>query len=145
VTPVNEAWTQADIQDYISGKPVKRKPMKQPPTQMKAAQRQRGTMNKGEAKYAEELQRRLKDGEIKWFEFEAVKVRLADNTFCTIDFAVIAADGFLELHDVKGRKGDGYWCEEDAKIKLKVVAERFPARVKIVWPNKSGVWMEEVL
>ncbi len=149
-----EIWDQEDMKRYLGGGTVPKRPANQPKVLAKAHQRPRGQMNKGEAKYCQELLRRQRQQAILWFAFEGVKIRLADNTWITPDFAVIADDGFLEFHDVKGRKEiedvngkkrDGYWCEEDAKIKLKVLAEQFPARVKIVWPDKSGVWQEEIL
>jgi hypothetical protein len=55
-----------------------------------------GEMNKTEAAYFAHLQRLLFAGEIQWFKFEGVKLRLADNTFYTCDFAVLAADASLE-------------------------------------------------
>lgn len=146
-----EVWSQSDMQAYARGESVPKRAALSTADAAKVRQlakgvkRERGTMNKTEGRYANELTRQHREGQILWWEFEAVKVRLADNTFLTPDFAVIAADGFLELHDVKGRKGKGYYCEEDAKIKLKVVAERFPARVRIVWEDKSGAWLFETL
>lgn len=153
---MQETLSQSEVAALMRGEHVKRKPRagcytaslpeykRQQPI-AKAQPRERGTMNRGEEKYAAELESRLRSGQIRWYAFEALKVRLADNTYITPDFAVIADDSFIEFHDVKGRKGDGYWCEEDAKIKLKVLAETFPARVKIVWPDKSGVWKVEVI
>lgn len=139
-------WTQEEFREYVTtGKEPRRETKPARPEPAKGKQRERSTMNKGESKYALELDARQRAGRIQWWRFEALKVRLADKTFVTADFAVLAHDGTLELHDVKGRKGDGYWCEEDAKIKLKVLAETFPAVVKIVWPNKAGEWQEEVL
>ncbi len=149
-----EVWTQEDMKKYLGGGTVPKRTANQPKVLSKAHQRPRYQMNKGETRYADYLRGRLWAGAIQWFGFEAIKVRLADNTFVTPDFMIVAADGVLELHDVKGRKVvedsagrkiESYFCEEDAKIKLKVLAEQFPARVKIVWPDKSGVWQEEIL
>lgn len=135
-----ETMTQDEVKRLLEGEHVPRKSRHSVPlTHAKCSRRERGTMNKTERRYADELNRLERAGLIRWWEFEAVKIRLADNTFITPDFAVIAADGFLEFHDTKGTKGDGYWCEEDAKIKLKILAERFPARVKIVWLGNVGV------
>ena len=61
-------------------------------------------------------------GEIAWYKFEGIKFRLADNTFYTPDYAVMLADGTMEIHEVKG-----YW-EDDARVKIKVAAETYPFR-----------------
>src|SRR6266567_7806807 len=51
-----------------------------------------GEMNKTEAAYDQHLWQRFFAKEILWHKFEAVKLRLADNTFLTVDFAVMRAD-----------------------------------------------------
>lgn len=79
-------------------------------------------MNKTEAEYARFLELRKAAGEIAWFAFEGVKLRLADKTFYTPDFAVMRADGLIEMHEVKG-----HWMD-DARVKIKVAAEQFPFR-----------------
>jgi hypothetical protein len=81
-----------------------------------------GRMNKTEAAYARNLQDRQFAGEIAWYKFEAVKLRLADNTFYSPDFLVLTVDGALEVHEVKG-----FW-EEDARVKIKVAASIYPLR-----------------
>ena len=80
----------------------------------------RGQMNKTEAEYAARLELLKSAGEIQWYSFEAMKFRLADNTFYTPDFIVLCADGKLEAHEVKG-----YWTD-DARVKTKVAAEMHP-------------------
>ena len=82
-----------------------------------------GQMNKTEAAYAAHLEARRRAGEIAWFKFEGVKLRLADNTFYSPDFAVMGADGVLEMHEVKGSLN---YIQEDAKVKIKVAAEMYP-------------------
>ena len=81
-----------------------------------------GTMNKTEQAYAATLDARRHVGEVAWFKFEGVKLRLADNTFYTPDFAVMLADGALEMHEVKG-----YW-QDDARVKIKIAADMYPMR-----------------
>lgn len=61
-----------------------------------------GQMNKTETAYAQELELRKRYGEIARYRFEGIKLRLADNTFYTPDFAVMLANGQLEMHEVKG-------------------------------------------
>lgn len=60
-----------------------------------------GKMNKTEAAYSAFLDLRKRAGEVAWYRFEGIKLRLADSTFLTIDFPVMLADGSLEMHDVK--------------------------------------------
>ena len=69
-----------------------------------------GAMNKTEQAYERHLKARREAGEVLWFRFEGIKLRLADNTFYTPDFAVMAADGQLECHEVKG-----FWTD-DARV-----------------------------
>ena len=104
--------------------------------------RQPGGMNKTEARYAQELQLMQRAGLIRWHGFEALKLRLADNTFYTPDFAVVAQDGVLEMHEVKG-----FW-EDDARVKIKVAASLFPFRfvaVRAIPKRKGGGWEREEL
>lgn len=105
-----------------------------------------GEMNKTEQRYAQELLARTAAGEVTWWAFEVLKLRLATGTWLTVDFAVLLADGTLELVDVKGRtSGDRFWAEEDAKVKLKVAAELVPFPVVVAWPAKGGGWHRRVL
>lgn len=94
-------------------------------------------MNKTEAAYAQHLELQRQAGEIHWYEFEPIKLRLAEKTFYTADFGVIAKDGVFEIHEVKG----GYW-EDDARVKIKVAAAKFPFRFRAFKKTKSG-WSEE--
>jgi len=100
-------------------------------------------MNRNERAYALELVRRHFAGEIKHWAFEPEKLRLADNTFYTPDFRVMGVGGEIEFHETKGRKGDGYWCEEDAKKSIKLAAEQHPYRFLIVWQGRDGAWQRE--
>ena len=82
-----------------------------------------GQLNKTEEAYRRHLELRKVAGEVVWYAFEGIKLRLADKTFYTPDFAVQLADGSLELHEVKGR-----WMD-DARVKTKVAAAQFPIRI----------------
>ena len=88
-----------------------------------------GRMNKTEAEYAGKLQARKLAGELLYWAFEPIKVRIADNTFYSPDFLVLTASSELELHEVKGA-----FVQDDARVKFKAVAEHFPAR--LVWAQK---------
>jgi hypothetical protein len=80
-------------------------------------------MNKQEKRYDAHLAQRLRSGEILWYKFQGFKLRLADNTFYTPDFNVIAAaDGVLEMHEVKG-----FW-QDTGRVKIKVAADLYPMR-----------------
>jgi len=88
-----------------------------------------GEMNRGERAYAAHLERMKEVGQILWWKFEGLKLRLADNTFYTPDFAVLAADGVMECHEVKG-----FW-QDDARVKIKVAADLYPFRFKAMKPE----------
>lgn len=99
-----------------------------------------GQMNKTEALYAAHLERLRQNGDVEWFRFEGVKLRLADNTFYTPDFAVMSGDGFMEMHEVKG-----FWTD-DARVKIKVAADQYPFRFiafKAVAKSRGGGWLAE--
>lgn len=81
-----------------------------------------GEMNATERDYGAILSARQHAGEVLWHKFEGLKLRLADNTFYTPDFAVMANDGVIECHEVKG-----FW-QDDAKVKIKVAASLYPFR-----------------
>ena len=96
-----------------------------------------GEMNSTEAAYQSFLESLRQAGKVEWFKFEGLKLRLADNTFYTPDFAVLVADGTLECHEVKGR-----W-EDDARVKIKVAAALYPLRfiaVKKQAKKAGGGW-----
>lgn len=99
-----------------------------------------GEMNRTEARYAEYLGEQHHAGIIAWFKFEAVKLRLADNTFYSPDFAVMLLNGAIEMHEVKG-----FW-EDDARVKIKVAASLYPFCFKAVMPvaqKRGGGWKVE--
>ena len=99
-----------------------------------------GTMNKTESEYAALLQKQCWAGEVAWFRFEGVKLRLADNTFYTPDFAVMRSTGQMEMHEVKG-----FWTD-DARVKIKVAADQYPfefVAVKKAAKRDGGGWEEE--
>lgn len=79
-----------------------------------------GKMNKEEAAYAWELDMRIKAGEIAWYAFEPMRLKLADRTTYTPDFLIMYQTGAMEFVEVKG----GHW-EDDARVKLKVAAETY--------------------
>ena len=100
-------------------------------------------MNKGEARYASVLEARRLAGHVAAWWFEPFNWRMAENTYYRGDFLVMLADGTLEMHEVKGRRGDSFWAEEDAKLKLKIVAEQMPWPVIVVWEDRDRHWREK--
>ena len=99
-----------------------------------------GERNKTEAAYEQLLELRRRAGEVAWYKFEGIKLRLADSTFLTPDFAVMLADGTMEIHDTKG------FMTEDANVKLKVAAEMYPFRFFAVYRERQrdgGGWRYE--
>jgi len=99
-----------------------------------------GQVNQTEAAYAELLELRKCAGEVSWYRFEGIKLRLADNTFYTPDFAVMLSGGEMELHEVKG-----YWLEK-ARIKIKVAADQYPFRflgIQREVKRRGGGWKIE--
>lgn len=99
-----------------------------------------GAMNKTEAAYDAHLALLQHAGQVLWRKFEGLKLRLADNTFYTPDFAVMAADGVIECHEVKG-----FWTD-DARAKIKIAADLYPFRFKAFKARAKkdgGGWITE--
>lgn len=90
-----------------------------------------GEMNKTEKAYADFLELRKRAGEILWYKFEGIKLRLADKTFLTPDFAIMNADLSIQLDDIKG------FMMDDANVKIKVAADMYPFRFNIVRKGKT--------
>lgn len=98
-------------------------------------------MNSLEASYAQHLEELRLQGEIAWWGYEPLKLRLADKTTYSPDFLVIRSDGVVEVHETKGR-----W-HDDARVKIKVAAEffwffRFVA-IQAVPKKHGGGWKYE--
>jgi hypothetical protein len=99
-----------------------------------------GQMNKTEQAYAQHLSNEQHAGLIQWHKFEGIKLRLADNTFYTPDFAVMSADGVMECHEVK------VFLQDDARAKIKVAADLYPFRfvaIKAKAKKDGGGWAVE--
>jgi hypothetical protein len=99
--------------------------------------RVQGVMNKLELSYAHELENKKRSGLIEWYSFDAIKLRLAEKTFYTPDFLVMMRDGIMEVHEVKG-----HW-EDDARVKIKVAADKFPFIFKAI-KKVRGQWEVEL-
>jgi hypothetical protein len=99
-----------------------------------------GTLNKLEQQYANQLELLKRTGEVDWYAFEAVTFKLAEDTRYTPDFLVLGTNGELECHEVKGwqAKKQQMWWEGDAKVKIKVAAEKFPFKFVAVTLTPEG-------
>lgn len=96
-----------------------------------------GKMNNTEKAYAQHLEIQKREGEINYYSFDGINLRLADNTFYKPDFLVMRADGQLEIHEVKG-----FWTD-DALVKIKVAADKFPFKfIAVIKQTKKngGGW-----
>lgn len=84
--------------------------------------------------YAQHLETLKKAGDVLWYKYEGIRLRLADGALFSPDFAVVTAPlGALELHEVKGQ-----W-REAAKVRWKLAKESFPFVFKLVTkPKKNG-------
>lgn len=96
-----------------------------------------GEMNRTEKAYAAYLEALKTQGAVAWFKFEGIKLRLADKTFYSPDFAVMLSNGELEIHEVKG-----FW-QDDARVKIKIASEMYPFRFKAIQLKKKQWVVEE--
>jgi hypothetical protein len=97
-------------------------PRRFPSARVRTVNKDADGMNKTESAYAAHLAGLKMLGQVHEFWFEGIKLKLAANTFYTPDFLVQFSSGDLECHEVKG-----FW-EDDARVKIKVAADKFPMR-----------------
>ncbi len=123
-------WTQSDI-DRIQKKPTS-KERYQALGRLKS-----GVMNQTEKRYAAVLEAEKHAGSVLDYWFEPMNLKLADKCFYRVDFLVLMADGCLEVREVKG-----FW-QEDALVKIKVAAAKFPFRfIAVQYIKKEWVVRE---
>lgn len=99
-------------------------------------------MNRTETEYAAILDDRKRRGEILWWAFHPLNVRLADATFYEVDFLVMTGDMRLQIHETKGE-----FTTEKGQMKIKLCAEALPCipffkAIKIA-KKRGGGWKEE--
>lgn len=85
-------------------------------------ERKKRGMNGLERAFAQHLEFRKQAGELVWWGFEPIRIRLADGTFYKPDFVTVDANGRTEVWETKG------FFREAAKVRIRVAAENFP------WP-----------
>lgn len=135
-------WTEQDLQTVLArhADNSTSAPFHLPANEANAFARGRvapGRMNKLESAYDAHLWSLHREGQILWHKFEAIKLRLADNTHYTPDFFILPASGILECHETKG-----FW-RDDARVKTKVAAAMYPFRFIAVSKTKGGGWERE--
>jgi len=96
----------------------------------------REKMNGTESAFADYLDGRIQRGEIKRWDFEPEKFRLADNTYYTPDFRVVENDDRIVFIETKG-----FW-RDDARAKIKIAAALHPYRFTAA-QKKKGEWKFE--
>lgn len=91
----------------------------------RAVQRKKhGEMNRTEQEHATNLDFR---DDVLWWAYEAITLKLADDTRYTPDFVVMLDDGTIEFHETKALMANGKpLFQDDARVKLKVAAKLFP-------------------
>ncbi len=77
-------------------------------------------MNGQETAYAQTLEARRIGGEILWWGFETIKLRIGHAAWYTPDFQVVLASGQIEIHEFKG------YQEEAARVRIKAAAGLYP-------------------
>lgn len=93
-------------------------------------------MNGLEKSYMERLDGMKHAGQILWYAYESVNLRIgANKCFYAPDFMVMMADGTIEMHETKG-----HW-EDDALVKIKVAAGMFPFKFR-AFQKIKGQWVE---
>lgn len=95
-------------------------------------------MNQWETDYAGRLEMQRIAGEIDWWSFEPMRLRLAKATGYTPDFIVVS-QGRISAHEVKG-----FW-RDDARVKLKVAAEMYRWIRFVIVTRCRGEFMFEEL
>lgn len=106
----------------------------QPVKPKSRAQRPSGFDSKLEEDYDVILHGGLLSGELKAYTYGSVKLRLAKKTWLTPDFFLQYADGRLAFHETKG------YMRDDAAVKLKVAADRFPWAEFWLVTREAGIW-----
>jgi hypothetical protein len=97
-------------------------------------------MNKLETAWSQELWMRQKAGDVLWYAYEALTLRLGKKCAYTPDFVVLCHDGTVWCDEVKG-----FW-RDDARVKIKTAAQAFPwLRFQAIQkgPKWGPVWQIE--
>ncbi len=90
-------------------------------------------MNRTEQAYSLVLEARRAAGEIVWWGYEAVRLKLASGAWFKPDFCVKMPDGQIQFHEAKG------FMREAANLRLKVANELYPFAFFLV-RREAGSW-----
>lgn len=107
--------------------------------------RKAGEMNKTEQRYAALLDERKACGEVVWWGYERINLRILRDAWYRPDFLVQLADNTLEVHEVKGARAV---FEAASKLRVKAAADGFPFRVVVAYPvaqKHGGGWEFDVM
>ena len=137
-------WSEEDLARHNERRKKGAKSAHKPPAKNKLQALGRlkpGQMNKTEQRFCEEwIAPRMLAGEITWWAFEAITLKLAQDCRLTIDFFVMLSNGELQAIDVKGNAAV---VMDDALVKLRVASEKFPWPVAMAMPvskKDGGGW-----
>ena len=124
----------ATVRDY------EREPKRRPPKRKKNKVKQKpkpahtpGKMNKTEQEFAHKLSA-MED--VLYWQFEALTFKLGHNCRYTPDFIAVTQDE-IRVYEVKGP-----YIREDAMVKFKAAADKFPQFRWIMAQKKRGQWAE---
>lgn len=94
-----------------------------------------GVMNKTESEYSRMLDERKREGTIKEWFYEAIKLNIGEpgrRCAFTVDFLVVLSSGGLEFHEVKGA-----WVQEDARVKFEAARRIYAGIGRWVFAQKK--------
>lgn len=94
-------------------------------------------MNKLESAYAQHLELLKHTGDVLWWRFAPMRLRLADGSYYKPDFGVLTSECLFELHETKG-----HW-REAARVRIKIAAGLFPFKFIALQRSPAGFWMRE--
>lgn len=98
----------------------------------------RSCPNKTEQRYIDyRLEPARRAGEIRWWLYERIKLRIGHRCWYTVDFVLQAADGVVECHEVKGG-----WIRDDALVKFRAAQEQYPMLRFVLAQWREGMWRE---
>ncbi|MGJ0510227.1 MAG: DUF1064 domain-containing protein [Methylocystis sp.] len=95
-------------------------------------------MNQTEKRRAIELEAMKRNHQIASWRYEAVTLKLANDCRYTPDFLVINLLGQMTFEEVKG-----HW-RDDARVKIRVAAAKFPEFAFVALRLEKGQWCMEV-
>lgn len=135
-------WTEDQYKDFQRQRVQREAPLAAADTPIVTARGAlpKSKMNGIETSYSNRLEFLRRTGEVLWWRFEPMKLRLADGSYYKPDFGVLTKAGQFELHETKG-----FW-REAARVRIKVAASLFPFRFIAITARRKkdgGGWKVE--